>query len=267
MLQVKASGNKLHITRQLSKYRHRPTCYRLKLIFHSVTCHEDTEGEQRYGSTLSLTSALDGGGWSTPRPGRFTHCTGGWVGPRAGLDECGKPLIIFKGYKATVRGRSKDSNPSSNAVLTVIIKCMRKRTCRKLKALNTRGQTLAVTHSTAAEELLASATQHYLNVSCIKCVFQANGRDAGGWGGGGLISVHVHIIPFFHKKSALRGFAQHAVITPFNPRVVRGITVSWKLGWVRIRTKTTNIKLALHVTASPGAVYSLFSSLLCTTFQ
>jgi hypothetical protein len=25
-----------------------------------------------YSSTLPLTSALDGGGWSTPRPGRFT---------------------------------------------------------------------------------------------------------------------------------------------------------------------------------------------------
>ena len=28
-----------------------------------------------YISTLSLTSALDGGGWSTPRPGRFTPLT------------------------------------------------------------------------------------------------------------------------------------------------------------------------------------------------
>ena len=53
--------------------------------------------EKRYSSTLSLTSALDGGRWSTPRPGRFTprerpgiHCTGGWVGPKAGLDGCGK---------------------------------------------------------------------------------------------------------------------------------------------------------------------------------
>jgi hypothetical protein len=27
---------------------------------------------ERYSSTLSLTSALDEGGWSTPRPGRFT---------------------------------------------------------------------------------------------------------------------------------------------------------------------------------------------------
>jgi hypothetical protein len=33
---------------------------------------EDPEGEQKYRSTLSLTSALDGMGWSTPRPGHFT---------------------------------------------------------------------------------------------------------------------------------------------------------------------------------------------------
>ena len=38
-----------------------------------------------------------GGGWSAPRPDRFipgkepgTHCTGGWVGLRVDLDECGK---------------------------------------------------------------------------------------------------------------------------------------------------------------------------------
>ena len=29
--------------------------------------------EQRYNSTLSLTSALDGGDWLMPCPGRFTH--------------------------------------------------------------------------------------------------------------------------------------------------------------------------------------------------
>jgi hypothetical protein len=33
------------------------------------TGHEDPEWELRYNSTLSLTSALHGGGWSTPRPG------------------------------------------------------------------------------------------------------------------------------------------------------------------------------------------------------
>jgi len=39
---------------------------------HPRTGHEGLEVEERYGSTLSLTSALGGGGWSTPRPGRFT---------------------------------------------------------------------------------------------------------------------------------------------------------------------------------------------------
>jgi hypothetical protein len=33
-----------------------------------------------YSSTLPTTSALDGGGWSAPRPGRFTPGIGGWVG-------------------------------------------------------------------------------------------------------------------------------------------------------------------------------------------
>ena len=39
---------------------------------HSRKGYEDTEGKQRNDPTLSLTSALDVGGWSTPRPGRFT---------------------------------------------------------------------------------------------------------------------------------------------------------------------------------------------------
>ena len=49
-----------------------------------------------YSSTLSLRSALYGGACSTPRPGRLTpgktgtDYIGGWVGPRAGLDGCGK---------------------------------------------------------------------------------------------------------------------------------------------------------------------------------
>jgi hypothetical protein len=39
---------------------------------HAITCHEGIEGQQRYSSALSLTFALDGGRWSTPRPDRFT---------------------------------------------------------------------------------------------------------------------------------------------------------------------------------------------------
>jgi len=34
--------------------------------------HEGPEGEQMYSSIFPLTLALDEGGWSTPRPGRFT---------------------------------------------------------------------------------------------------------------------------------------------------------------------------------------------------
>jgi hypothetical protein len=48
---------------------------------------------ERYSSYSFSTSTLDGGEWSASRP-RFgprertpgTHCTGGCVGPRAGLD-------------------------------------------------------------------------------------------------------------------------------------------------------------------------------------
>ena len=39
-----------------------------------TTDHEGPGREDRYNSTLSLTSALDGSGCSTPRPGRFTPC-------------------------------------------------------------------------------------------------------------------------------------------------------------------------------------------------
>ena len=37
-----------------------------------ITGHEGPEGEYRYSSTLSWPRRLDGGGWSAPRPGRFT---------------------------------------------------------------------------------------------------------------------------------------------------------------------------------------------------
>jgi hypothetical protein len=59
------------------------------------------EGEYMYSSTLSSTSAIDGG-WGGQRhapaalpPGESpgTHCTGGWVGQRAGLGGCGKSRL------------------------------------------------------------------------------------------------------------------------------------------------------------------------------
>jgi hypothetical protein len=39
---------------------------------HPRTGYEDPEGDKMCSSTLPLTSALDGGGWSTPRSDRFT---------------------------------------------------------------------------------------------------------------------------------------------------------------------------------------------------
>ena len=39
---------------------------------HPITGHEGPEGEQMYSFTLPSPSALDGGGWSPPRPRRFT---------------------------------------------------------------------------------------------------------------------------------------------------------------------------------------------------
>jgi hypothetical protein len=59
--------------------------------------------DRRYSSCSFLTSALEGGEWSASRPGpRFTpgerapgtHCTGGWVGPRAGMDTEGREKIL-----------------------------------------------------------------------------------------------------------------------------------------------------------------------------
>jgi hypothetical protein len=76
----------------------------------SVTRHEGAWGERRYSSYSFSTSALDGGEWLASRPGRAlpqgkrppgTHWTGGWVGPRAGLDAeaRGKILCLCRGSK------------------------------------------------------------------------------------------------------------------------------------------------------------------------
>jgi hypothetical protein len=40
--------------------------------FHTITCHVGREGVSKYSSTISLNSAVDGVGWLTSRPGRFT---------------------------------------------------------------------------------------------------------------------------------------------------------------------------------------------------
>ena len=48
------------------------------------TGHEDPQGEYRYSSTPSLTSPIDGNGWSKPRPGRSTSGRARWDKGRSG---------------------------------------------------------------------------------------------------------------------------------------------------------------------------------------
>jgi hypothetical protein len=48
------------------------TSYVVKGEVHPRIGHEGSEGEQMYSSTLPSTSALDCGGWSTPRSDRIT---------------------------------------------------------------------------------------------------------------------------------------------------------------------------------------------------
>jgi hypothetical protein len=66
------------------------------------------------------TSALDGGEWSASRPGHAftpgertpsTHCAGGWVGPRAGLDSEARGKIFCP---------RRGSNPDSPVVQPVV---------------------------------------------------------------------------------------------------------------------------------------------------
>jgi hypothetical protein len=76
----------------------------------------EAQGKRMYSSYSFMTSELDGGEWSTSRPGRTlphtertpgTHWTGGWVGPRAGLDteDRGKARLPLPGIKPRSPGR------------------------------------------------------------------------------------------------------------------------------------------------------------------
>jgi hypothetical protein len=65
---------------------------------HLINCHDGPEGKYRYCCTLSSNSVLDGGGWSTPHPGRSTPGKEARYplhrkmdGSKAGLEGCGKP--------------------------------------------------------------------------------------------------------------------------------------------------------------------------------
>jgi hypothetical protein len=95
---------------------------KLSLCFDWAPRHEGVFREWRYSSTLSLTSALDGGEWSASRLGRFTprerdpgtHWIGGWVGPRAVLDAV---------VKKKIPSPRRESNPRTPIVHLVAQRC------------------------------------------------------------------------------------------------------------------------------------------------
>jgi hypothetical protein len=78
--------------------------------------------EWRYRSKHSLTSALDGGEWSTSRPDRFTsrerapdtHWIGGWVDPTAVLDEV---------IRRKIPNPRRESNPRTPIVQPIAQRC------------------------------------------------------------------------------------------------------------------------------------------------
>ena len=116
-------------------------------MFALPTSHEDSDGEQTYTSTFSSTSAPYGGGWLTPRPGRFIprkrdYCIAGWVGPRAGMDGCRNPRpppphrdsipepfptsrfnIILVSPSATITAKWNYKNKAFNEVRPIPIQC------------------------------------------------------------------------------------------------------------------------------------------------
>ena len=95
--------------------------------------HEGRKGEWRYISTLSLTLALDGGGWSPPRPDRFnpgerdsvpTIQEAEW----ASLSSCGKSRLD----RDSIPGSSR---PQRAAILPTLSRLLWKR-CWNLRFRN-----------------------------------------------------------------------------------------------------------------------------------
>jgi hypothetical protein len=75
---------------------------------HPRTGHEGLDGEMTYSCTFSLTFALDGGGWSTPRPDcfapvketRYTFHRSGWA---SGKFWTGVENLAFIGIRSPER--------------------------------------------------------------------------------------------------------------------------------------------------------------------
>jgi hypothetical protein len=90
--------NTINPTSSLNYIRYRSS----KKVKLSRYHHTDAKGERRYSFYSILTSAIDGKSGQPHAPATLypgerttgTHWTGGWVGPRAGLDKVGRGKIL-----------------------------------------------------------------------------------------------------------------------------------------------------------------------------
>ena len=129
-------------------------CYESWSKVRPRTCFGCPEEEQTYSSTLSLASALDGGGWSTPRIGRFSPCK-----------QTRYPLYRRLGGSQAPSGRVRKISPSPGfdirTVQTVASRCTdwaipALMVCcfKRTKALVTRGTLLMSLVSVALESFV-----------------------------------------------------------------------------------------------------------------
>jgi hypothetical protein len=83
-----------------------------------------------------MASSLDGGGWSTSHSGLFyprerhsTHCTVGWVGPRASLERCRKsrppPGFNYQTFQSVV---------SCHTNYTILAHLLKVAPCKKIRS-------------------------------------------------------------------------------------------------------------------------------------
>jgi len=71
MISGRGKKSFFHISAQNSSEPDQRQCLNGK--FHPITCHNGTREQYRCSDTLSLTSALDRGGWLTSSPGHYTR--------------------------------------------------------------------------------------------------------------------------------------------------------------------------------------------------
>jgi hypothetical protein len=101
---------------------------RVKVKVHPITCHEGPEGERRYSSTLSLTSALDGAGDQRHAPTAFPRerdpvsviWEAGWAPEPVWTDAENFAFTGIRFLERPARSKSLDKHPYRPNVRVII---------------------------------------------------------------------------------------------------------------------------------------------------